>query len=383
MNNAIEIDNISKEFHFYNSPLTRLKSLLFKGNHAQKFHVLNNINLNIKTGETLGIIGENGAGKSTLLKLISGVLEPSSGKVSLKGKILSILELGVGLHPEFTGRENIFFYGDVLGFGRDFILSKIDEIIEFSELKEYIDQPVKTYSSGMVMRLAFSIVSSFDPDVIILDEVLAVGDMYFQKKSLNKILEFKSKGKTIIYCAHDLYQIRMIADRVIWIKNGRIEDIGDPEKVIFNYEMYQMKKEMPVTSDIQNAPVFITDVKLLNNSDIIRTFDDLLFQISTISVQNVPYHVMLSIKIEPTLGVCAAGTHFKKMEPLRGSRVIKFTFPEQNIIRGSFYAHARIFDQNGMLLYHEKTTPHFEVLKNCDEIGISYMPCEIKIEKPE
>lgn len=380
MENTIEINNISKEYHFYKSPVSRLKSLFFKGNHSQTFHVLDDISLHIKNGETIGIIGENGAGKSTLLKIISGVLQPTHGDITIKGRILSILELGVGLHPEFTGRENIYFYGDVLGFGRDFIISKIVEIIDFSELGDFIDKPIKTYSSGMLMRLAFSIISSFDPDIIILDEILAVGDMYFQKKSLNKILEFKSKGKTIIFCSHDMYHIRMISDRVLWIKGGKIADIGEPERVIYNYESFQMKKDVLLSGEATYAPVIIKDVRLLNTTEIIKTFDDLKFQIITKAMEDVTYHVMLSIKIEATLGVCAIGTHFKKMEPFRGDKVFIFTFPKQGIIRGSFYAHARVYDESGILLYHEKVTPNFEILKDCDAIGLCYMPCEIRIE---
>jgi len=380
VDNTIEINNISKEYHFYKSPVSRLKSLFFKGNHSQKFDVLHNINLNISRGETIGIIGENGAGKSTLLKIISGVLQPTHGDITIKGRVLSILELGVGLHPEFTGKENIFFYGDVLGFGRDFILSKLDEIIDFSELGDFIEKPIKTYSSGMLMRLAFSIISSFDPDIIILDEVLAVGDMYFQKKSLNRILEFKKKGKTIIFCSHDMYHIRMISDKVLWIKKGEIADMGEPERVIFNYETFQMKKDVNLPGEAVSAPVIIKDVRLLNTEEVIKTFDDLKFQVITSATEDVPYHLMLSIKIEATLGVCAVGTHLKGMKPMTGDRVLTFFFPNQGIIRGSFYAHARVYDENGMLLYHEKTTPHFEILKDCDEIGLSYMPCDIKVE---
>jgi len=380
VDNTIEINNISKEYHFYKSPVSRLKSLFFKGNHSQKFDVLHNINLNISRGETIGIIGENGAGKSTLLKIISGVLQPTHGDITIKGRVLSILELGVGLHPEFTGKENIFFYGDVLGFGRDFILSKLDEIIDFSELGDFIEKPIKTYSSGMLMRLAFSIISSFDPDIIILDEVLAVGDMYFQKKSLNRILEFKKKGKTIIFCSHDMYHIRMISDKVLWIKKGEIADMGEPERVIFNYETFQMKKDVVVSGEPHSAPVIIKDVRLIQSDEAIKTFDDLKFQIITKARDDVAYHVMLSIKIEATLGVCAVGTHLTGIKAMQGDKLITFFFPRQGIIRGAFYAHARIYDENGIILYHERLTEHFEILRNCDELGLSYMPCDIEIE---
>lgn len=379
---AVSLVNVSKVYKFYRDPVERLKSFFVPNRYGNEFVALRDITLTIEKGKTIGIIGENGAGKSTLLKILSRVIEPTSGVVQINGNVLSILELGVGLHPEFTGRENILFYGEILGYSRDFLVTKTNDIISFSELGDFIDKPIKTYSSGMLMRLAFSIVSSLDPEIIILDEVLAVGDMHFQQKSLGRILEFKKSGKTIIFCSHDMYQIRMISDEVIWIKDGMIQERGEPEKVVFNYEMYQMRRHLPPEDGgHSNAPVIIRHVRLVSDKEPLRTFDDLVFEVETISADDRPYHVMLSLKLEPTLGICAVGTHLRGLPPLRGSRRVQFIFPRSRIIRGSFYAHARIFDETGLTLYHERVTPFIEVLRDCDELGLCYLDCEITHEE--
>ena len=376
---AIQINGVTKRYSQFRNPIDRLKSILFKSSNGEVFTALDNVNFSVSKGGSLGIIGENGAGKSTLLKIISGVLSPSEGTVDIRGKALSILELGVGLHPEFTGRENIFFYGDILGFGRDFLRGKVDEIIDFSELGKFIDKPIKTYSSGMLLRFSFSIVTSFNPDTLILDEVLAVGDLHFQRKSLNRILNYKKNGMTMLFCSHDAYHIRMMCDRVLWLKEGKVADLGDPESVIFKYESYQMKKDEAPAEAPASVPVVISNVRLMNEG-IIKTFDDITFQITTKADDNTPYHLALSIKISTELGVCVTGTHLSRMQPLRGDRKVNVTFPKAKLIRGSFYAHARVYDENGIVLYHEKVTPFFEVVKNADEIGLCYMECVWEIE---
>ena len=370
----LTVENLSKSYRLYRRPSDRLKSLFLKDVPHDTVNAVEGVSFALGRGETLGIIGENGAGKSTLLKMLSGVVSPTQGSVRVDGRVLSILELGVGLHPEFTGRENIYLYGDVLGFERDFLRKKTDEIIDFSELASFIDRPIKTYSSGMLMRLAFSIVSSLEPDVLILDEVLAVGDLHFQRKSLNRILDFRKRGKTILFCSHDAYHIRMLCDRALWLREGRMAEIGEPERVLFHYESYQMKKEEALKETPLSLPALISEVRLVNQGTI-KTFDDIRFQIITQADDHTPYHLMLSLKISTELGVCASGTHLRRMQPVTGSRKVMVIFPRSNLIRGSFYAHARLYDENGIVLYHEKVTPFFEVEKNADEIGLSYMPC--------
>jgi lipopolysaccharide transport system ATP-binding protein len=237
------VRDLSKVYQLYDSPFHRLKAFFIRDGKNREFVALQNVCFSLKRGETLGIIGENGAGKSTLLQLIAGTLSPTSGEALARGRILALLELGVGFHPDFTGRENIFFYGDMLGLSREYIHSKFDEVVEFSELGDFIDRPLKTYSTGMQMRLAFSLVSSLDPDILIVDEALSVGDMHFQKKCVDRIIEFKKRGVTIIFCSHSTYQVGILCDRVIWLKDGKMEMEGMTERVVAAYEFYQLEKD--------------------------------------------------------------------------------------------------------------------------------------------
>jgi ABC-2 type transport system ATP-binding protein/lipopolysaccharide transport system ATP-binding protein len=194
----------------------------------EKFAALKGVSFQVEKGKTLSIIGENGSGKSTLLKILAGISKPTSGEITTRGRISALIELGAGFHPEISGRENIFINGIILGLTRKKIQERIDDIVKFAELEDFIDSPVKSYSSGMYMRLGFSIAINVDPDILLIDEVLAVGDAAFVPKCLDKINEFKRKGKTIIFVSHDLSTVDRISDEVIWLKNGEIEMQGYP-----------------------------------------------------------------------------------------------------------------------------------------------------------
>jgi len=383
MNNCIiRIDNVTKTYRTYKRPIDRLKGYFFENTPVELFCALKDIAFSVNRGETLGIIGENGAGKSTLLKMLSGVLSPTAGSVYVNGSLLSILELGVGFHPEFSGRENIFFYGDVLGFSRDFIRSKIDEIIGFSELGSFIDKPVRTYSSGMVMRLAFSIVSSFKPDILVLDEVLAVGDIHFQRKSLNRVLEIKKNDGTIIFCSHDTYHVRMICDRVLWLKDGRAEMLGHAEEVVQAYESYQFKKdEKQDDLETLSAPlVRIGDVRLLNEEGL-KTGDTLSLMIKTDARRkDAQYNITVSIKLPDGRGVYVTGTHLNNTGLLKGDKTITVEFPAVRLLSGNYYAHVRVFDETGLICYHERATAFFSVQKESGDMGICRLENIWKIE---
>ncbi|HUO78101.1 MAG TPA: ABC transporter ATP-binding protein [Thermodesulfovibrionales bacterium] len=197
---------------------------------------LRDITLEVGQGESLGIIGPNGAGKSTLLKVISGVMNPSEGMANVRGKTAPLIELGAGFDDELTGRENIFLNASILGFSRREIEERFDRIVDFSELKEFIDTPLKHYSTGMVARLGFSIGTEANPDILIVDEVLAVGDAHFQKKSRDKILTFKDKGVAILFVSHNMEEVRNLCNQVLWLDHGRVRMLGEPEEVIAEYE---------------------------------------------------------------------------------------------------------------------------------------------------
>ncbi len=205
---------------------------IFKPGQTDDFFALRGVSFELKKGETLGIIGTNGSGKSTILKLIAGVTVPTKGKVVTNGRIAPLIELGAGFHPELSGRENIYLNGVILGLNRNYIESRFDEIVEFSELAEFIDTPVKHYSSGMYMRLAFSIAIHTNPDILLVDEILAVGDEAFQEKCMDKMGEFKKQGVSIVFISHDLEGVKKFTDRVLLLDNGKIIDNGAPDKII-------------------------------------------------------------------------------------------------------------------------------------------------------
>lgn len=237
-NIAIKVDHVYKSFNIYYDRANTLKErmLFFKRNKRRvKREILNDINLEIKKGETVALIGVNGSGKSTLLKLMTQIIFPNKGTIETKGKLTSLLELGAGFHPDFSGRENIYFNSSIFGLTRKEIDERLDQIIEFSELKDFIDNPVRTYSSGMYMRLAFSVAINVDADILLIDEILSVGDQHFQEKCFNKMRELKKEGKTMVFVTHSMDSVRNLCDRAVWLYEGKVKMDGNTEEVITEY----------------------------------------------------------------------------------------------------------------------------------------------------
>ena len=234
---SIEIKDMSKSFKLYSDKPNTLKERLVRGkkNKINVREVLKDININIKKGETVALVGVNGSGKSTLLKLMTKIIYPNKGSVVTHGKLTSLLELGAGFHPDFTGRENIYFNAAIFGLTKSDINQRIDEIIDFSELKSFIDSPVRTYSSGMFMRLAFSIAINVDAEILLIDEILAVGDQHFQDKCFKKLQELSNSDKTIVIVSHSLDSLKKLCSRAIWINNGVVAMDGECKKVIDKY----------------------------------------------------------------------------------------------------------------------------------------------------
>lgn len=235
--NRIIVENVSKNFNIYLDKANSLKEkmLFWKRNRREKREVLKNINIEIKNGEAVALIGVNGSGKSTLLKLMTKIIYPNEGKITTVGRLTSLLELGAGFHPDFSGRENIYFNASIFGLTKKQIDARIQNIIDFSELGSYIDNPVRTYSSGMYMRLAFAVAINVDADILLVDEVLAVGDQHFQEKCISKMKELKEQGKTMVFVTHSLGTVKSFCNRAIWLNKGEIKMDGNPEAVIEEY----------------------------------------------------------------------------------------------------------------------------------------------------
>ena len=236
---AITLENVSKLFRLRGSGTRSLKSAamdLFRGRRSGSWlHALRDASISVAAGETLGIIGANGAGKSTLLGLIAGTLSPTSGRITTHGSISSLLELGAGFHPDLTGRENVYLYGAIMGLTRRQMRERFDAIVEFAELRDFIDQPVKHYSSGMYVRLGFAVAVEVDPEILLIDEVLAVGDVNFQRKCLQKMEEFRRKGRTMMIISHDLATIQRISDRILFLDHGKVLGMGTPSEMVGEY----------------------------------------------------------------------------------------------------------------------------------------------------
>ncbi len=242
--NAISVKDLTKVYKLYPNNKSRVKEVFTRKNYHQDFYALKDISFDIKEGECYGIIGKNGSGKSTLLKILTGVLSKTSGEVEIDGKIAALLELGAGFNPEYTGRENIYLNGQIMGYTKEEIDKKVDEIIEFAAIGEHIDQPVKTYSSGMFVRLAFAISINVDPEILIVDEALSVGDAFFQLKCYKKFTDLKKQGKTIVFVTHDLSSVIKYCDKVLVLNEGEIIAEGEASEMVDVYKQILVNEEM-------------------------------------------------------------------------------------------------------------------------------------------
>ncbi|MBY0245716.1 MAG: ABC transporter ATP-binding protein [Sphingobacteriaceae bacterium] len=264
---AIKVENLSKVYKLYNAPIDRMKEALHprKKSYHKEFYALNDLNFEIKKGQTVGIIGKNGSGKSTLLKIITGVLTPTTGKVTVNGRISALLELGAGFNPEYTGMENIYFQGNLMGFERAEMEAKVQEILDFADIGDFIHQPVKNYSSGMFARLAFAVAINVEPEVLIVDEALSVGDMAFQAKCGLRMQQLKDIGTTILFVSHSIATIRALCSKALYLNAGNKVDFGDVKKVCQKYENDINQSFSGIAKNIQlldcdNMSVMSTDL---------------------------------------------------------------------------------------------------------------------------
>ena len=243
--NAVEFQGVSKNYAIYESPGDRLRELLSfnRLNRHRDFRALQDLTFDVKRGETFCIVGENGSGKSTMLQMVAGILRPSAGTVAVNGRVSALLELGAGFNPEFSGRDNVYLNGSILGLTTRQIDQRYGDIEAFAEIGEFIDQPVKTYSSGMVVRLAFAVAINVDPEILLVDEALAVGDIYFRQRCMRKVHELRGRGVTIMFVSHATADVKAVGDRVMWLDKGRLIEVGEPDRVISKYLAAMVQKD--------------------------------------------------------------------------------------------------------------------------------------------
>jgi teichoic acid transport system ATP-binding protein len=386
---VVKTEDLLKEYHIYDRPSERLKELFLKGKKHRVFRALGPLDITIPRGETLGIVGENGSGKSTFLKIVAGVIEPSSGKMTVHGKVSSILELGTGFNPEFTGRENVVLNGALLGLSSPEINKRMDTIQHFADIGEFFDMPVKMYSSGMYMRLAFSLAVHVDTDIIVIDEALSVGDGVYEKKCIDRIWELKRNGITLLFCSHSLYTVANFCDRVLWLREGRAEGLGETKAVLSRYEDYLREKQgigQPGTPFEQNAGekkvAQVLGIKLLNEdaqeltalpygSAIEAVLEFELFEDTPVSV---------GFAVDRNDGLCCYADSMVKqgMKPFRGSGIFRtrIRFREFPLLGGAYKIVFFLLDETGICVFDKAESPLFTVHTAEKEWGVCRLPFE-------
>lgn len=356
---SLEVFGLYKMYKMYDKPKDRLKEALGLNRkiYHKEFYALENINFKVYHGETVGIIGTNGSGKSTLLKIITGVLSPSGGSVTTNGRLAALLELGAGFNPEYTGYENIYLNGSIFGFSKNEMDKKIDDIIKFADIGDFIYQPVKTYSSGMFARLAFAVAINVDPDILVVDEILAVGDLEFQLKCMEKFNEFRDNGNTILYVSHDINSIKRYCNTCIWIQNGKIEAIGSTDNITDKYLDYLKKEsvENSVSTDLVNGLSIgqISNVKIMNQFeeeiDTINHHEKIIVKIDYELLKNISNPVIgLAIRSIDNKYICGLNTKLDQYEiPNKiGNNVIHIEYNNFNLVGGTYYFDVALFESN-------------------------------------
>ncbi|MCP5047786.1 MAG: ABC transporter ATP-binding protein [bacterium] len=415
---AIQIKDLSKKFKVYHKRESQLKYMLMnlmKGKRTKSgsgFWALKNIDMEIPKGKTVGFIGRNGSGKSTLLKLISRILYPDGGEINAYGKISTLIELGSGFHPELSGRENVYINASILGFSREEVNKKFDRIVRFSGLEEFIDNPVKTYSSGMYVRLGFSVAINIDPDILLVDEVLAVGDELFQKKCIRKINELKKAGKTIVFVSHDLSSVEELCDHVYLLHNGRLMKEGKPVEVIAEYHklligsshLQVRQEETPANEEDLNGSggpgeknrwgskeVEITGVSFLdkenNEIEFAKTGEPFRVRIGYHARSKVENPVF-GIAIYNDTGGHITGPNTRKqdflIESVEGKGVVEYAVDFLPLLPGTYLFTAAVYDSTLMQAFdHWEQHWKFHVIESeavAERFGLITIPSQWKLE---
>jgi ABC-type polysaccharide/polyol phosphate transport system ATPase subunit len=387
---AVKIWDLSKKYKIYKKSYHRLLEVLSgqRKRYHQELWALRGVNLEVPRGSVLGIVGSNGAGKSTLLKLLTGTSYPTTGGLKVNGKVSALLELGAGFHPDFSGHENIYMNASILGFSREEIDQKYEEIVRFSELGDFVQQPVRIYSSGMVMRLGFAVAISMDPDVMIIDEILAVGDQHFQKKCIDRIHSFKERGKTILFCSHTLYHVRQICDRAIWIKQGRVEMDGNPIDVTNEYGNYERrlfkeamqreskhyahvsgsrKKELPYIESIE-----LTHAGESSPARVLRTGQDLDVIVKyTLPDRSVKVNVGVTINRADGIFCFGSSIDHDKIDFDSDAGIAIYRVRNLRLLAGEYNVSVYLADDKSIVIYDSKPEEiEFKVEYSGYEIGL-------------
>ena len=376
---AVSAQHLSKTYRVHATPLNRALELVTRRPRHRAFHALDDVSFEVPAGQGFGLIGENGAGKSTLLKILSGITAPSGGTLAVRGKVASILELGSAFHPELSGRQNIVLNAALLGLSESEIREKTPQIIAFSELDGFIDQPVKTYSTGMAMRLGFAIATQVEPDVLIIDEALSVGDGYFQKKCIDRLLEFTAGGGTLLLCSHAMYYISAFCTQALWLQNGQVAAYGPSQEVVRQYEEFLLAKAGQSHADdaLVAGPARITDVRLPGGT-LARQGETLAIEIDwKTDDPALEFHVGFGLNRLDGVEVCSFSTQQDGRQPFRGGGrfTARLELPDLQIVKGRFTVYAFLLDGAGLHIYDRQILADaFAVESPRYAIGLAHFP---------
>lgn len=393
---AVRAVGLSKQYDIYRRPADRLIEMLTRRARHTVFPALEDVTFEVEKGETVGIVGQNGAGKSTLLKLLCGVAQPTSGELETRGTIASILELGTGFHPEFTGRDNAALNAAILGLSASEVKRRLPAILDFSELGTFLDRPVKTYSSGMYMRLAFSVAVNVDPDILVIDEALAVGDGHFQKKCVDKIRDFQASGRTILFCSHSLYLISSICRRALWLDHGHVMRYGRALDVVHDYETFLLERdrEHPAEPELERVrtPARFREIVVCDRTGLPRERfdrgDDVHVRLRIeVDDPRQPVHVIVGIhRSADDLQCFAVGTHADDVAPLVGRTEYELTVQllDMPLLRGDYSIIAFVGDENAITVFDRRDLrPAFSMTGERFEIGLISVEHRWQLESVE
>ncbi len=355
----VEVKGLYKSYPLFPRRRDRLFALLGRTRNATSRTVLRDVNLDAYPGEAIGIVGENGSGKTTLLRAVAGISRADAGTVRAEAPVAAILELGLGFHPEFSGRENARLYGALLGVPSSEMEDRLEEILAFAELGDFVDEPLRTYSSGMAARLAFAVATNVDPAVLVVDEALAVGDGAFQKKCVDRMVRFKSEGRTVLFCSHAMFLIAGFCERAIWLNQGRVEAAGPSREVIHAYEAYLRHRGKRRTDEGGGAGAgvgvgqlaTVSGVEVAPASGTVRAGDNVEVRVRLRRVvPDVPLHVGVSLENEDGTVLAVMATHWDGLPPLTGhdEEEVLLRFPEFPFTRGRLDLTVYVTDETGL-----------------------------------
>lgn len=387
---AIRTWNMSKAYRIYGNPWHRLLERMPWGpsKRHRSVEALKNISIDVPKGTCVGLVGGNGAGKSTLLKILTGTTFPTSGGFSIRGRVASLLELGAGFNHNFTGRENIFMNAALMGFSRKEAQRKYQEILDFSELHDFINAPIRTYSSGMICRLGFSVAVATDPDVLIIDEILSVGDMHFRRKCVDRIMDYRERGKTMFFCSHSLYDVRQICDRTIWMKDGAVKMYDDSVIVTNEYATYEnaliaeaekvnpWDEDGPSPIDDENLARIVSasliDPKTGEERSVFAPGDDIAVRVHLKNGKHYePLHVAVGLTRSDGTLCMAMTTEFDDVLIEANEAVVTLTMPDIKLLSGEFVVPVWLLDEKGVHRFHEQPCKQNLVVQNRNkELGL-------------